>query len=133
MTWRTRLLALALLAFLVFVNHVWAQERHDLGHAMYHDTYMTWMQPDAPTVSCCRARVVGPNGTMTGDCRPTAFRVVGEGKATHWQAQLDNGSWIDIPDSKLIHEKNPDPSGVTGHLCEQNHIVFCARPPNGTL
>ena len=128
------LLAFALVIFMlgVFVGAALAQERHDMSHARFHDFYRTWLRPDTGT-SCCNMRETGPDGTMTGDCRATPFRVVGQGVKAHWQAKLDDGSWIDVPDDKIIHEHNPDRTGRDGHLCESYGTVYCAVPPTGTL
>lgn len=111
----------------------WARaQSHTEGHAKYHPYYMFWKQPGSEA-SCCNARVTYPNGTYTGDCFPTPFRLIGG----HWQALKapeDGGEWVDVPDAKVIHEHNPDPSGVTGHLCWSQYAgVLCAVPPTGAL
>lgn len=118
------LLAIVGLAFMA--GRVTAQD-HAEGHLKYHPAYSTWKQPGTE-LSCCNAKETA-NGVTVGDCYPTAFRLTPSG----WQAQRDTGDWIDIPDSRLLREPNPDPSGVTGHLCEGYGIVFCARPPTGAL
>lgn len=110
-------------------EHVRAQD-HDTSHAKFHDFYRDWLRPDTGT-SCCNMRQSTPDGDMTGDCRVTRFQV---GKDGHWQALLDDGkTWISVPDDKVIREKNPDPSGVDGHLCENVGVVYCAVPPTGAL
>lgn len=105
-----------------------ADAHHDEGHARYHDFYQRWLRPDTHT-SCCNMRIVLPGGGMTGDCRPTRFRL----SKGHWQAQLDDGTWIAVPDDRIIREKNPDPTGQDGHLCEAGGMIFCAVPPTGAL
>jgi hypothetical protein len=96
-------------------------------------------------MSCCNAREVdwGENGVpqrIMGDCYPTEFRLT----STGWQAKLDrydqwrfNGlQWVDVPDSRIIREKNPDNTGRAGHLCTASGLmpyVLCAVPPAGTL
>lgn len=117
-------LALVLLGYCA--GRVSAQD-HAAGHLKYHPAYSTWKIPGTDT-SCCNAKET-INGVTQGDCYPTAFRLAPDG----WEAQRDTGEWIGIPDGKLLREKNPDPSGVTGHLCESNGAVFCARPPTGAL
>ena len=116
---------------LVLGSAAWGQD-HTEGHAKFHAQYMLWKQPGSEA-SCCNARVVYPNGAMTGDCYPTPFKLIGG----HWQAlraKEDGGGWIDVPDAKIIHQKNPDPSGVTGHLCISQYAgVLCAVPPTGAL
>ena len=103
---------------------------HDAGHARHHDFYKDWLRPDTGT-SCCNMRERTEGGGMIGDCRPTAFRLRKDG---HWEAVLDDGmTWLAIPDDKIIREKNPDPSGVDGHLCENAGVVYCAVPPTGAL
>jgi hypothetical protein len=74
-----------------------------------------------------------------GDCYPTEFRLSLKG----WQAKLDrydqwrfNKEWVDIPDKKIIREKNPDNTGISGHLCTGGSMmleILCAVPPAGTL
>lgn len=113
--------------------HAEGPESHADGHAKLHDFYREWSRPDTGG-SCCNMRVTTPDGGYTGDCRATPFRpaVDKDGKFDHWQALLDDGrSWVDVPDSKIIREKNPDPSGQDGHLCENLGIVYCAVPPTG--
>jgi len=106
-----------------------ADEGQDAGHAKFHeDFYRKWLRPDTGT-SCCNMRVE-EGGHVTGDCRPRPFRQVAGG---HWEAQLEDGSWIPLPDDKSIREKNPDPSGVDGHLCQVPGMVYCWVPPTGAL
>ena len=75
------------------------------------------------------------NGSIIGDCRPTEFRPVIEGgKFVGWKARLDDGTFTGrLPDEKRVKEKNPDLSGVSGHLCESNGIIYCWREPAGTM
>jgi len=106
---------------------------HIQGHAKYHDVYKDWKQPGTG-YSCCDARIVFKSGEFVGHCYPTPHRLV-DG---HWQAKLspeDGGEWINVPEHLILHEKNPDPSGVTGHLCwnHYTHEVLCDRPPTGAL
>lgn len=124
--------AFALLGFAV--GRATAQDGHDAGHALYHEkAYSHWMQPGG-SVSCCHAKVHGPNG-ITGDCRPTAAQLVNG----HWRAELDpeekpgpeKDGWVTIPDQRVIHEINPDPSGVSAHLCYNYGTVYCFVPPFG--
>lgn len=107
---------------------------HDAGHTQYHPVYENWMMPHAPSVPCCYRKELNSDGEPTGDCYPTEFRpVVIGGKFDHWMARRDNGAWIDVPDSRLIRQKNPDNSGVHGHLCEVMGMVYCALPPTGSM
>jgi hypothetical protein len=122
----------AVVLFFALIGLARAQD-HIQGHAKYHMDYMSWKQPGSE-VSCCNARVVFPGGGFMGDCYPTEFKLDGKG---HWLALLakeDGDGWVPVPDAKVIHEKNPDPSGVTGHLCWSPYAgVLCAVPPTGAL
>jgi hypothetical protein len=124
-------IAILLLCAISVAHRAYAQD-HTQGHMRYHAQYMFWKQPGSEA-SCCNARVTYPNGTYTGDCFPTPFRLIGG----HWQALKapeDGGEWVDVPDAKIIREHNPDPSGVTGHLCWSQYAgVLCAVPPTGAL
>lgn len=109
---------------------------HVHGHALHHDeAYRHWQQPGSG-LSCCNAREVGPDGTVRGDCYPTTFVLTPRG----WRARLaaedgagEGDGWVTVPDSRIIREKNPDPSGTAGHLCYAFGAVLCAVPPAGTL
>lgn len=117
-----------------WVGRATAQD-HDMGHMLYHEqAYSRWVMPGTAGVSCCHAKVHGPNG-ITGDCRPTAAQLVNG----HWRAELDpeekpgpeSDGWVTIPDQKILHEINPDPSGVSAHLCYNYGVVYCFVPPFG--
>jgi hypothetical protein len=116
-----------------------ARSEHDAGHMKYHPAYSTWAIPGSYPGSCCNMRMRQTDGSMTGDCYPTEYRpVLVEGKFDHWQALLDEydgGGWVDVPNDRLIREKNPDPSGVSGHICYGHtaKLVYCGVAPAGTL
>ena len=61
-----------------------------------------------------------------GDCYPTKAEV----RVGSWWAQRDNGEWVEIPDSKVLHERNP--AGQDAHLCYSDpyKIVLCFVPPD---
>jgi hypothetical protein len=135
-----------LLAFAVIAGYLIAQafgqdtrSEHDAGHMKYHPAYSTWAVPGGAPGSCCNMRRREADGSMTGDCYPTEYRpVLKDGRFDHWQALLDDydgGGWVDVPNERIIHEKNPDPSGVSGHLCYGHalQMVYCGVPPAGTL
>ena len=122
----------SVLAGALTAHFVRAQD-HIQGHALYHDVYRTWKQPGTG-YSCCDARIVYPGGDFVGHCYPTPHRLVNG----HWEAKLapeDGGAWISVPDHLIIHERNPDPSGITGHLCYNHYTreVLCDRPPVGAF
>ena len=115
----------------------------DKGHAQFHDFYRTWCQPGKgkpcrQSDSCCTARKK-VNGLPTGDCYPTKFRP-NPTRRTEWIARLlpedrkwfGGQEWIDVPDDRIIREKNPDLTGQDGHLCVGS-TVLCAVPPTGAL
>jgi hypothetical protein len=102
-----------------------AQEHH---HSFHEDFYKTWKQPNS-TASCCNARIE-KNGKEEGDCEPTQARLGPVG----WQAWLRQESrWIDIPDDRIIREKNPTQGGVDSHLCWNWGRVLCFVPPTGAM
>lgn len=122
------LVVLFLLALSFMGMEARAQD-HDAGHALHHDVYRTWLRPDTGT-SCCSERKTDAEGHTTGDCRPTAFRLA----KGAWEAQLDDGTWTGpLPEDKRLHRTNPDPAGVTGHLCEQSGLIYCWVPPTGAM
>ncbi len=97
--------------------------RAEDGHALHHDKYMHWKQPGT-NISCCNERKV-ENGVVTGDCSPAEARVVNGS----WIARKPDGEWIDIPDDRIIRERNP--SSEDGHLCYNYGKVLCFVPPFG--
>ena len=111
------------------------------GHDEFHDIYQHWKQPGTE-ISCCKGKVVINHWTnipaVVGDCYPTIFQLI-DGK--RWIAKLDaedsirlNKEWIEVPDSKLLREKNPDSTGTRGHICvARAGNVLCAVPPTGSL
>jgi hypothetical protein len=99
-----------------------AQTPHDAGHAQHHDVYKTWMQPGG-FASCCDAKKT-VDGVTTGDCYPTQARLV----QGHWVALRDDGVWVDIPDDKIIRERNP--GSEDAHLCFNYGQVLCFVPPD---
>src|SRR5438034_650 len=84
------------------------------GHDATH-FYGTWMQPDAPHVSCCHDQ----------DCAPAASRYV-DG---HWEARWsDDDEWVVIPHHK-VDETRDTPDG-RAHMCGRRVVlggfsVFC--------
>jgi hypothetical protein len=136
-------LALFILSFMLIgagcsmtIRHAFAQEEqlapigqpttppdHAEGHAEHHDVYKTWNRPDmAPGFSCCNEKKDG-----TGDCYPTTAEL----RDGHWWALRDSGEWIEIPDTKIVREINPDDTGSRAHLCEAYGWIFCFVPPFG--
>lgn len=93
--------------------------------ARAHDHYTHWLQPGT-AASCCNEKRT-ENGEVTGDCYPT----VAELRKGAWWARRDTGQWIEIPDSRVLRELNPDETGQAAHLCESNGSVYCFVPPSG--
>jgi hypothetical protein len=126
----------------------WAQE-HD-RHSELHDFYKHWKQPggaknwNGGPASCCNAREVdwddasGWPRRVMGDCYATEFRLKPGGS---WVAKLDrldrqrlDKEWVDVPDIKIIRERNPDFTGRDGHLCTGTAgEILCAVPPTGAF
>jgi len=134
--WRHLLLILIVhslaMLFLGFaVGRASAQAPSPLGQGDHHphhaDFYRHWMQPGVwPPKSCCNARIRHLNGGETGDCEPTRAEVRG-GNWWVWVAQL--GSWLPVPDSKIIRVRNP--SGQDAHLCwTPTSGILCFSPPD---
>lgn len=99
---------------------------------LHKDFYHKWTRPDVGG-SCCNARLASPFGGQTGDCEPTETKVL----KGDWYARLPLGSrhlgdadgFIKIPDSKIIHE--PNPNTLDGHMCwTRLNGVMCFNPPN---
>lgn len=94
-------------------------------HPLHKDFYRLWLQPGTQ-VSCCNARVE-LNGVETGDCEPVKAEV----RAGNWWAWLRQESrWIEVPDSRIIRERNPEIGGQQGHLCYSYGRVLCFVPPD---
>lgn len=104
------LAVLAVLLILASIGAALAQSgRHGDGHAEHHDWYQRHKQPGT-SVSCCGARMVKPDGTVEGDCRPVrAFRT-DDGS---WHAVVD-GRPFRIPRSVILNDAAPD---GRAHLC----------------
>lgn len=141
---RTRtdlLLVLASAAFfaavIVFAPHKARAQDHSEGHALHHDVYQTWRTPGSG-VSCCNEKKT-ENGVTSGDCYPTTALLAPAGAANPdvrgdvWWALLDDGRWIEIPESRVIHEINPDETGSRAHVCimDGSEVPLCFVPPFG--
>lgn len=104
----------ALLALNACAHPVFAADAPHAAHGADH-FYATWMQPDAPWVSCCH----------NDDCAPAQARLV-DG---HWEARwTDADEWVRIPDEKV--ERARDMPDGQAHLCGRRSrlgefMVFC--------
>lgn len=112
---------------------------HAAGHAKFHDVYQTWSIPGvSPPLSCCDAKKT-VDGVTTGHCYPTEAElrpsvIHPEIKRPVWWAKLDSGFWIEVPDNRILEkEPNPDPTGVSAHICEMEGSVLCFREPVGGI
>jgi hypothetical protein len=95
----------------------------DNGHHFHHaDHYSKWRQPGTNT-SCCNGKET-KDGHTTGDCYPTTAEV----RAGSWWAKTDDGQWVNIPDNRILRERNPD--AERAHLCFSYGRVLCFVPPN---
>lgn len=125
-------------------------EEHDPApHERYHEFYKTWKQPDNPAISCCNANkydTLTGKTHISGDCEPTHAELrPGADGLVHWWARVPEWMikegmqpWIEIPDSKVIHERNP--TGEEAHLCVTAlyHLgskvptpnILCFSPPD---
>lgn len=119
--------ALALAAIGTAARNAWSQD-----HSPHHqDFYRHWMQPGvSPPASCCNARIE-KDGLETGDCEPTRaeLRASETDGVVRWHAWLrQQGRYIEVPDDKIIRERNP--SGQDAHLCSALGRVLCFSPPD---
>lgn len=109
---------------LCFVTYKASGQDHH--HPLHKDFYQKWRDPTNPQISCCNARLEGPDGTEVGDCEPTLAIVV-KGRWVAWVRQI--GDWVIIPDNKILRERNPN--GQDAHLCwTQLRGVICFVPPD---
>lgn len=98
--------------------------RHGHGHAERHDWYQQLKQPGTG-ISCCNGMTTKPDGTVTGDCRPTRARVTDAGT---WEAMID-GRWTPIPpDVVLPAELNRE--AIYAHVCASlaTKRIYCFLP-----
>lgn len=102
-----------------------SQQHH---HPLHQDFYRHWMQPGT-NVSCCDARIT-KDGREIGDCEPTQAELRrSKDGAVQWFAWLRQESrWVEIPDSRIIRERNPN--AVDAHLCFNYGQVLCFVPPD---
>lgn len=107
--------------------------------ARAHDVYKTWHTPGSPGVSCCNERKT-VDGKVEGDCYPTEATLAPSGgllnpdiKGDVWWVKRFDGRWIEVPESRIVHEKNPDDTGSRAHLCQADNseFVLCFVPPTG--
>jgi hypothetical protein len=114
-----------IIALLMFVFATTPRARaQDNGHHLHHaDHYSKWLQPGSVT-SCCNGRET-KDGQITGDCAPTSAEV----RHGNWWAKLhDSSEWVQIPDERIIRERNPTPEQA--HLCYLYGKVLCFVPPS---
>lgn len=137
-------------------------------HERYHGYYQHWRQPIPARTPCCSATTYTIEGRqhISGDCEPTSAEIRrGRDGKPRWFAMLpeyardkglgiDGGDWIEIPDAKIINERNPTAADVTkdgevlhegageeAHLCwvhqgkgaDQSEGVLCFVPPFGSM
>ena len=99
-----------------------AQANHS-HHEHHADHYRHWQRPDAGG-SCCNARIV-KDGYEEGDCEPTKAEL----RNGTWFAWLrQQNRWVQIPDVRIIRERNPSPEDA--HLCWAFDSVLCFLPPH---
>ena len=108
---------------------LWATEGRGQDHQHHHpfhmDFYRHWKNP-VSGVSCCNARIEGPDGIETGDCEPTKAEVR-NGSWWVWIRQI--GQWQEVPDVRIIRERNPNI--FDAHLCwTPLQGIMCFSPPD---
>jgi hypothetical protein len=103
---------------------------HNHGHSELHEYYKKLYIPDNPDRvpgSCCNLRVVHPDGSITGDCRPVRAWPDDDGI---WHAYVD-GRKILIPPEKIILKDQPMPEDGNAHLCmSEVGVVYCFIKPH---
>lgn len=98
-------------------------QTHQHHHEYHADHYKHWQRPDTGG-SCCNARTV-KDGYEEGDCEPTKAEL----RNGTWFAWLrEQNRWVQIPDIRIIHERNPSPEDA--HLCWAFDSVLCFLPPH---
>lgn len=129
------LLALACISAFACValvaKHTRAQEQ---PHHHLHDFYKEWKQPGTMN-SCCNAR--WQDGKEVGDCEETELFELRRDQdgMTRWYAYVPMiQRVIEVPDAKIVREKNPDQTGTRGHVCySRSNGLLCAVPPAGVM
>ena len=98
-------------------------------HPLHREFYQEWKQPGSGA-SCCNARIVIQSNSgpiELGDCEPVAAEI----RNGQWYGWLRQESrWVEIPDSQIIRERNPEQGGPNGHLCYAHGRVVCFVPPD---
>lgn len=103
--------------------------------ARAHDHYTHWLIPGT-AASCCNEKRTD-NGEVTGDCYPTEAELRPSAKpdvkGLVWWAKRDTGGWVEIPETRILRELNPDETGQAAHLCYNDiyDVVLCFVPPAG--
>lgn len=102
-----------------------------LKPARAHDHYTSWKQPGT-SLSCCNEKR-NVNGEVTGDCYPTEAELRAGPAGPVWWARRDTGGWVEIPETRILRELNPDETGQAAHLCfsDVTRAVLCFVPPVG--
>jgi hypothetical protein len=116
----------ALLLALLLATPALAQSgRHDDAHMELHEYYKNLRVPSVPDSapgSCCNMRVILPDGTVVGDCRPVRAWLDDYGV---WHA-IDDGEEILIPDSSIIGGDQPVAPDGNSHLCRSTAgTIYC--------
>lgn len=125
--WRERLKdALAFGAGLIAIGIIVGATLH-VRPAKAHDHYTHWKQPGTSSSCCNEKKTV--DGETTGDCYPT----VAELRGGVWWARLDTGEWVEIPETRILREVNPDETGQAAHICFNYGRVLCFVPPTGAI
>lgn len=109
-----------ILAVWAFGAPLRAQDHH---HPLHKDFYQKWMRPGT-NISCCQARVE-KDGVETGDCEPTDAKII---DGNWWAYLRQENRYIQIPDAKIIRERNPNVTDA--HLCWSYGMVHCFVPPD---
>ncbi len=119
--------------FFSFPVHAQNQGDHN-GHMQFHeDFYKTWKQPGTQ-IGCCNARIE-KDGTHVGDCEPTKAELrKGHDGKPQWFAWVRwESRWVEIPEGRILRERNPTQGGTDAHICFNYGNVLCFVPPFGGI
>lgn len=133
--WYVGLASILAVFMLVFATTPKARAEDHKHHSPWHDFYKDWQQPTPSKSSCCNARF-NERGEEVGDCEATnLFELRRTKDGLRWFAFVPAiDQVIQVPDEKIIREKNPDQTGRMGHICFSPIVgVLCAVPPTGSL
>jgi hypothetical protein len=125
------------------------EDAHTQGHARYHTDYMRWKNSNG--FPCCSAKYDEHGVPMSGDCVPTegilrpSLKPELNGAVVWWLFIEETGRFEEMPEGKMLRERNPDDTGRAAHACvsqslspsvppeEVGGYIYCWVPPSGSM